>query len=60
MMIFLKLFLICTCKDPNFSEKKLTNFAGRKREEKIYFVEFVEFVYSKSGLATRLKELLFW
>ena len=47
-MTFLKLFLICTCKDPNLAEK-LTHFA-ENLIKKLNFTEFMEFVFSRPAL----------
>ena len=46
-MTFLKLFLICTFKDPKLVEK-WTNFTENPKK-KLNSAEFMEFVISKSG-----------
>ena len=47
MILFLKLFLICMFKDSRLAEKWI-NFAENTKKK--YFAEFMEFVFSKSGL----------
>ena len=49
---FLKLFLICTFKDPNLAEK-LTN-STENLFKKLNFTEFMEFVFSRSDFEEQL------
>ena len=51
-MTFLKLFLICTSKEPKLAEKK-DKFGG-KSFKKLNSAEFMEFVFSKSGSTASL------
>ena len=47
-MTFIKLFFICTFKDPKLA-KKINQFDG-KSKKKLNSADFVEFVFSKSGI----------